>query len=464
MKEWFNNLCGKYLKNSYFHKEELHPFKKISYVSIDDNVLSGRISHDRYSSNYVEIKFKKFTESEKDKLKSLVDDNLVNTFKVINNTVPDDLLNAGISVLPESLDELEIECEQTDKNMNKIDVLTILKEFNRRLLKNNFLIFKIKGLDLKRNNIEYPVKTTEDIFTNNFKAANNNTALTNLFKANVALLKDMKYPTHSFDFIYTELFDILNNELDLIYTNPTRVFISFENQSTNTPQKSEKEAFFDKWEVNEDFSLNIDEDYNLSQNGRIRDSQSLFAFLNELNQIDYVSFNFLKEILDLTYQLVSYNAIMPEIFVSKNNIARIRWIPSFYDENVLNLCRTYYGNCPTDLITFNNASLTKENQVIILISLIMEGLLKHCFNNDDIKIESRKISNIIINLLTANPLPLKNNNTNKTIKNINRKLSPFYLNEMDSTYAMFISEDLEIEIKIKRSNQHFNLSDANEQD
>ena len=120
---------------------------------------------------------------------------------------------------------------------------------------------------------------------------------------------------------------------------------------------------------------------------------------------------------------------MPELFVS-NNVAQIRWIPSFYDENVLNLCKHYYNDCPDDLIKFNNLKLSKENQIIIFISLVMNGLIKHCFKRNEFKPHSRTVSKTAVKLLTGNLLIIKSSKQNSVIKNISKKFSVFYLNEL----------------------------------
>ena len=448
MENWFEDLCGKYLEETFLFKEELHPFKKISHhIDLEGNFIVGRINYDKYNGNRVKIRFKKFSDTEKKKLTDIVDGNLINTYTVINETVPEDLLDCGINVLPESLDDLEIECSGDDENQNKIDILSVLKVFNKKLREDNFLIFKIKDLDLKRT-VNYHVKTLDEIFTNKFKTTSNNILLTNLRDVNATLLKDLKYNNKSFDFIYNEMFEIMNNQLDALISGY---------KSLRTGD------FYEYWSIGEDIQFNIDENYELSGIGKIHDTISLLYFMFELNDMD-VSFNhrleFLKESFELTYLLLSYNAMMPELFVF-NDTAQIRWIPSFYDENVMNYCKHYYNNCPDDLILFNNHKISKQNQLIIFTGLIMDALVKYCFPNG-FKPNLRSVSKTLINLLTGNPVIIKSSRNNSTIVNISKKFHVFRLNELDFKYVMFINKDLEIEIKIKDNNGVKELSDAEE--
>ena len=380
MNTWFDDLSKKYLKNDYFDKEELHSLKKIGTVSIEDNIVSGGIEHDRCDYNDIEIEFDKFTEDEKTLLTELVDGSLLNTFKVINNTVPDDLLNAGIDVYPSSLDDLKITCSFNDKQINKIDVLSVLKGFNKKLQMNNFLIFKVKGLDLTRR-IDYPVKSIDDIFTQSFKSNGEKRYLTDLKNINNSLLKDLKYNTKSFDFIYNDLFRILRSEI-----------YSFDVSASELSADN----------VLPDNLIDIDEDYNFSKIADVT-SDNLFLFL--INREDD-SFAFLNAVLNLTFNLIRCNAIIPQLFISEN-YAKIRWIPAFHDENVLNLCRTYYDYCPDNLVTFKSQEISKENQVITIISFLMDGLIRHVFEDKELKPESRSISKKVLSFFTSKPISLE---------------------------------------------------------
>ena len=465
MNDWFENFSKQYLEyenhHNYNYSRMLRPYKDINSVEITGNVLSGHISHGKHDFNHVKITFKEFTDNQKDKLRKIVDENPINTFKVINKTLPDDLLDAGIKILPESLDEMDIECSYDDKKDNIIDTLSLLKEFNRRLEKNKFLIFKIRGLDLSRK-ITYPLKTLDDILDLKFKPTGDDATLSNLYDANMTLIKNVEYPTKSFNFIYDDLFELLNNEINSLSQkgNTPKAFIDY-NNNTNTSIKSKKgknDYFPENRNEKKVMKFDIDEDYTLRGIGKINTDEKLFIFLNqaEHEELDERT-AYLIQLVTLTYRLINHNAIMPEIFTTKNTY-QIRWIPSFYDSNVINYCKKYYDSCPDDLVTLNGQRLSKENQVIIIVSLITNGLISYAIRKNQVT-SFENISNTGFKLFTANKLKFENKYEN-TVENIQRQLSVFYMNELEYSYAMFIDDNLDIEIKIRKNDSYKSINEA----
>ncbi len=434
MDSWFENLAKKYFKSYYDYDRELHTYKKMGNITIEDNILKCSIEHDRYVYNRISIEFKLFSEEEKNKIAETIDNNPINKYKVINKTLPDELFNLGIKIFPTSLDDFEITCSL---EYNLVDIISVLKFFNRKLQNDAFLIFKIRGLDLKRS-INYDINTIEDIFNFNFKSSSHESDLHDLYDVNITFLADLDYPTHSFDFIYTDLFNALIEEINLKH-----------HISNSTISKiSERKAAF-----------NVDSNYNLTD----MDEKDLYILMNEISTTDDAdySWKFSKNILDLTYELVKHNTLMPQLFLN-DNIAHIRWIPSFFDSNVLNLCRSYYSECPDNLLTFDGNEISHENQVVILISLIMKGLIDYYTESNDFIISERKISKINRDLLLTKPKELKTKQNNVTVQKIAKKLSIFYLKELDYEYAMFVGDDYSIDIKIKKDNKYKVVTDAND--
>lgn len=465
MKDWFENFSKHYFEEKYEyyymydHNKELHPYKNIKGVKIKENVLSGYIIHGKYDYNDIEIKFNVFDDDEKNKLNDIIEKNPINKFKIINKTLPEDLLKSGINILPESLDDLDIECSYDNDEDNLIDVLSILKEFNKRLMKNNFLIFKLRGLDLNRK-ITFPIKNMGEILEFNYKITSDDTRLTNLHDANIALLKNIEYPNYSFDFIYDGLFESLNEEINQI----TEDFNSNNYGDDKTyiqNNKLENNIFMENSSEN---IIDIDNDYNMTNNGQFNSPEKLFTFLNEINRTNIESadnrISFLKKILELTYELVGMYSIAPEIFKTEQYY-QIRWIPSFYNSNVINYCRKYYDNCPDNLVTFNQKQLSKENQVIILISLLMDALISFAVEKNKIK-GLDYISNIVFKLFTGEKIKHGIEKHHSTAESISKQLSVFHLNELNYTYVMTIDERFNLDIKIKEENTYKSIEEANE--
>ena len=471
MKDWFENFSRQYFEHDYNyhynfnHNKKLRPYKDILSVEIKDNMLSGSIRHEKYDFNRIKIKFKAFTDDEKEKLCKIVDDSPVNIHKVINKTLPEELLDSGIKILPESLDELDVECSYDNENDNIIDTLSLLKEFNRRLEKNNFLIFKIRGLDLTRK-ITYPVKTFPDNLELKFKKTTDEACLIDLYDVNVILLKNVEYPTKSLEFIYSDLFELLKNEINSYPNkfNPHTTYMDYNGdiETSFKSQKAENENFTGKCFFENNIKIRINDEYEFVGFKQVSNEEKLFIFLNELKQADIEDMDehvlFLKEILDLTYTLVNHNAIMPEIFKTEKS-CQIRWIPSFYSGNVINYCEKYYENCPKDLVTFDKKRLSKDNQVIILISLIMKGLIQYTIRKNQVG-HFENIGDNIFKLFTGEKLSLKTHSHDSTIQRIQKQISAFCLNELEYSYAMFIDDNLDIEIKIKEDDTLKSISEA----
>ena len=449
MRDWFENFSKQYFEEKYDyyymydHNKELHPYKDIHSVKVNANIISGYIRHGKYDNNRIEIKFKSFSDDEKEALNKIIDDNPINRFKIINKTLPEDLLNTGIKILPESLDDLEIECTSDNDEENLIDLLSILKEFNKRLMKNNFLIFNIRGLNLTRT-ITYPVKTLNEVMEHNFKIRGSDLELSNLHDTGLILLKNIEYPNKSFDFIYDDMFQLLNEEINYINNN-------FESHTTDYDKNHENSI-----------NIDIDDDYNITNKKQFNSPEKLLYFLNQIHhkELDYKDDNlsFLSDILDLTYVLVNNYSIMPEIFKTEKYY-QIRWIPSFYNSNVINYCKKYYDKCPDNIVTFNKQQISKQNQVIILISLFMNALIRQVIEKNQIKCFSN-ISNIGFKLFTGEKIKQKETRYKSTVENISKQLSVFHLNQLNYTYEMIIDDNMDIEIKIKEEDTYKNIEEA----
>ena len=445
---WFEDFSRQYFEEEYNrhymynHNKELRPYKNIKGVNIEEDVLRGVIVHDKYEHNRISIRFRQFSEDEKEKLKGIVEDNPINQFKIINKTLPEDLLNAGVKILPESLDDLDIECSFDDERVNLIDVLSLLKEFNRRILKNNFLIFKIRGLNLS-GKVTYPVKTMDDILEFRYKSYGEDTGLVDLHDAGIMLLKNIEYPNLSYDFIYDDLFEFLIKEIDSITGQCNSNTLEYED------------------DIVENFCIDIDNDYNLSGRSTFKSPEKVLDFLNSITGEESEEssiLSFLCDVLDLTYTLIRKHSLMPEIFRAEKNY-RIRWIPSFYNSNVINYCRNYYPKCPENLVTFNGKPLSRENQVIILVSLIINALFRRTVEKNQIG-EFNYISNTVFQLFTGEKNQKQRGKIQPTIENISRQLSVFRMNELKYTYVMIVDDNLDVEIKIREEDTLKSIAEA----
>ena len=75
-----------------------------------------------------------------------------------------------------------------------------------------------------------------------------------------------------------------------------------------------------------------------------------------MDDVDW-SVDYLCNIVRLTIRLIEKNALVPQCFYTPQYYGCLRWIPAFYYEAVINLCKSYCNDCPEDLITFDGEKI-----------------------------------------------------------------------------------------------------------
>ena len=465
MKSWFETFAKKEFEYEYEYIYDFKYTKKLqpqknTYLNIDDGFISGSVEHKDGKINQIKIKFPQFKKSEIEKINNVLE-HPTNQFALSHKTVPSEVFGLGIEIYPKSLDDLNIKYKFNDEKLNKIDALSILNILNKKLIKNEFLIFKLKGMEIKKPIIKYNVKTIDEIFKNKFKSKSENKTLKNLYDINVTLLRDLSN-AQNYEVIYSDLFKSLIDEISSLPTkaNSNKGYINFDTLKINDEIKKPDEKqkyFYKKWDKYIPISINLDKNYNIE--GKLNE-RNLFSMLLESNQITLKNPDehlvFLRKLLDLAFTLILHNAMMPEFFLAPKT-RHIRWIPSFFSEEVFNYCSTYYPQCPNDLITFKGEKLTKENQTIIALGLITTGYIQYICEKNSISSLDRYFSSLCFRLMTGEALNLKETKTNQTMT---KKFAPFYLKTLDFKYALFINDDFEVEIKIKNGDEYKSLNQA----
>ena len=83
-------------------------------------------------------------------------------------------------------------------------------------------------------------------------------------------------------------------------------------------KKELNHLFNQKWKIPDNFTVNLNQYYQMDKLGYIRNERALFAFLNEFKQLDTSEYGkniqFWHELLELTFELVENNAIIPQLF------------------------------------------------------------------------------------------------------------------------------------------------------
>ena len=459
MSNWFENIIRKHYKEKFNRINNLSDNYTVLNFDIYQDTISAQVST-FINLHSVYITFKPFTNSEKTKLNKLTQNQDV-ILSILKNEFPSQLSDCGIKIYPDSMDDFYIECGCGDNSGYCGEVICVFKHLLDLMEKNPLLIFSLKGFDLK-NTIQYPVKSIKDIFSHNFKE-NNNSNLKDLYGINCFLL-DNYSDKEDLVFIYRRLFKTLVNFIEDFSNSPS--YRNFINLNHFKEYALNYKLFYKKWGDIENISFDIDSNYKMSNSGRITDEMRLFSFLMELVQIDYKDSNtvkFLIEILKLTLKLVENTAIIPELIKLSHEKITVRWIPAFFDSAILKLCKSYYSMCPDNFITFNGGEISKENQVIILISLIMKGFINYILKNNPNNKLNSIMNGFAFELMFNKPVKFNTPSRMKTIRYISRNLSPFHMRELPFTYVFLVHnyEDiLELELKILENGVYKTLDEV----
>lgn len=462
MRTWFEKLIRKYYKNLGF-VNVLTKSDNVSDLKIENNTVSAKILGGD-SPQHCEIRFKKFSEDEKARLNEIVKKPVV-SYKLSNNVFPVELLDSGVNIFPESPDDFSVKCSCGEEFGVCGDVIYLLQVLSRLMDENQVLILMLRGFDFKKREFVH-IKFIDEIFSHNFRDKDFDSA--DLNDVNSVFLRDIGSSSLSLDAIYTVVFKLLNDELTKILGNPNyREYIKFKHfKSPNFHRKDLIELFEKKWGNPENISFNIDSDYEMSHLGYIKNPKFLFAYLMEMSQFldvttfDYNIFYFL-DLLILTFSLLKKGAIVPQIFKLDNFNYTIRWIPAFYKGDILEECRQYYNGCPDDLITYNRRKISRENQVIIAVSLIMKGFIDYYIERYGAFKFKSYFTEPMYQLFFGEPLEMST--SGELINSVAQKISVFEMDETNFHYHMVLDdsdEGMYLELKIDNGDELKSLEDA----
>ena len=267
MDNWFDNI----VKNNY---NSALGFRWRRYgvfdLEFEDDRVTATVS-DGEEFYHVGITFRQFSVPEKDRLKSVAERPEVK-LDLLSGTVPDELFNSGVNVFPSSAIDLIVDCDCWSTGMLCNEAFAVLNRLNTIFEYNPFLIFSLRGFDLKNIDL-FPVKDFADIF--------NATYNTSLF----FLLDDYLYDC------IVQLWDDLNYLID----------------DYHFKEKSEKLKL----------PLDIDLNYQITNN-KFKNKGDFTSLLKSSE----------NPLLDCAFDLIRNHEIVPEIFRIGDGMVYTRWIPS----------------------------------------------------------------------------------------------------------------------------------------
>ena len=454
---WFDKLVKKYYRGTDDFVNVLTKSNKVKDLKIKGNTVSARVILEN-ESHSCEIRFNEFSSDEKSILNELAE-KPINMYRLNNGIFPDEFSDCGVKIFPDCLDDLDVTCSCDEDSGICSDAVHVLQVLSKMMIEDSFLIFSLRGLDLKRD--KFPIKSVDEIFVHDFKREDN------IFGAdfknlNAALLKGEGLET-----IYAEIFRELDNEsLNLIMSGYSE-YINFRHFKKPNAYKRDLDFFREKWDDIKNLSLDVDSNYRFGSVGYIQHPRALFAYLMEMGQFDYSSFDenlcFWIDLLKLTFRLLGDYAIVPQIFSLANGNLKTRWIPAFYDGNVVNECSDYYHDCPGRLVTYNGKKISKENQVIIAVSLLMQGFIDYYRHKHGVYIFKRYLPDLVFELLFEESFDPYSDYRRDIACRVGEKLSVFEMKGLKFQYILTLRDGFEgmfLELTVKRGKKQIGLEDA----
>ena len=401
--EWIGNIKKLDAKNNLKHGEIYAGDGSIHDFEIENSTVKAKVDGAPGDVFDVEIKFNPLTSADKNSIRNFIEKNYSLYIQLLNNQIPQVLLNSKFKILPYSLKDFKMSCS-CSRGLFCKHKAAVFHKLKNEIKKDHFLIFTLRDFNLKDEiqNENRIIKTIREVVKNDspFTLEDKHTA-SYLTWLNF-MLDD--YPSfYSSDTInFNDLvFDVLksmsssiNRIQNPINKNEFHEYIilgntlrSFEYFSSKSPEQIQK-AFENKWlnpQKWESFKIDIDGNYEITSlfTGRHTNNftnsnlkHTLFAFFAELNQVDIDDYcgniKFLQELYLFTAKLIYVSGLIPEFFALDNGKYHIRWIPTFEKSIFLKL-NEFFDKCPERLLTFYEGDLSKRNQVISLISLFFEG-------------------------------------------------------------------------------------------
>ena len=492
-KQWIRNIKKIDNKNHLAQGVIYSQDGSIKSLVVADNNVEAKVEGAPGDIYDVKISFVEFTQDEKKILTEYIENNPLTFSKLLNNQIPVDLLNANVKILPSSLDDFEVSCDCKRGLFCKHEA-AVFHRLANMIEKDPSFIFSLRGLNLNKvlNVDDCKIKSIEDVLNEDSKLKLSDSKNVNhLVKLNYSLSDFPSfYPSNSVNFndvlcdtlasmskcIY-QMFDskISNEFQELITLGNT---IKGSSYYTSKTQDEIRFAFEEKWcnpQEWRELKIMLDGNYEIiniktgnNDNNFFMPNLKypLFAFLAEINQID-ISFycdeiRFLHELYLFTAQLINSIELIPEFFQLENGEYHIRWIPSF-DKDIHEELEYFYNACPKNLLTFYDSTLSKQNQVKTLISLIFEGFSEYYVNTAIPRNLAGYKHEKYFRLFFIKSQDFSRYSYSGKQAEVENWLFPLFLSQKD--YRIVLStyqENLEfnLKLKIRYDNQYYEFKDA----
>ena len=495
---WLNALKGVDFTNRIPRGKSYANTGRVYDIEIDENNVTSKVKGKSYHHYETSISFKRFTEEEKEKIIETINNSPSLLSALLNHQLPtelyEELLDNGINVFPTSVDDITPDCNCPDYAYICKHIAGLVYMIAHEVDKDPFQVFKLQGCDLLKL-LDYKkttddIKSIEDLFTNTDDIDENKVStvdysiIPDLLNPIFVLLQD--YPV----FYQYNFKKILNDVVKSMaryakkenesysrnmetYYNDYIILPNYEELSLDTKEEDTDEwfenVFINKWgKPNqwEHFTIDLDNNYDISKiqcDGKsalvkAHSPLMLYAFLMELSDSPIERYNkniqFISSLHQFTVDLIKNHALIPELFKS-NDYYHIRWIPAFFDKSISQIIDNLIVSCPNDLITFDGQELSKKDQIITCVSLIVKGFFNNYLAYGTAQTIRKRYTDNIFRLFFFESQKLDDVGEEGYENLINQWLSKFIINTRDYDLYLVINEydglfDVDIQVSTQK--------------
>ena len=478
--KWLNALEGVYWTNRIGRGRTYANTGRVFDINISGNAVTAKVKGNYQKYYNVMVEFKEFSKKQKDKILKIVYKNPSILAALLNHKLPEELYhklrNERINVFPSSHNDMYSSCNCPDYALVCKHIAGLVYMIALEIDKDPFLIFKLQGFDLLealnysshedtisirgidelfagddaelKEDIDLNFSKVRDLHDNIFLLLNDNPVffkknfkdiLNNVYKSMARFTKKHveNYTRYQGERYYNNFY-ILDYECETFKGSGEEYDSWLENIFI------EKWGMPNQWNI---FNINIDKEYKISKINIDRKTpfendlspEILFAFFTELSESSIDKFESNIQFLNLIYQfsleLIKKHAILPELFRT-GDMYHIRWIPAIFDKTISDLINGLAFKCPDNLVKFKNRTLSKKDQIIIIISLFIEGFFSEYLKYGASQAVRKNYSEDVFRLFFFEEQKLDIN----TVESINQWLSKFYLNSRDYDLYLVVEQ------------------------
>ena len=422
--KWLNSLDDVYFSNRLPRGKTYANNGKVINIKIKDNIVTAKVKG-RYVDFYkTKLRFNKLSEKQQKIIKSIIYENPSIISSLLNNQLPpqlhEKLIEKGINVFPSAWDSFESTCDCPDYAPICKHIAALMYMLSLEIDKDPFQVFKLHNchiedlIDSQRK--ETQIKQIDEILKEKPLTKKYQTKLENIDFSNIPntrnnilfLLeekpvfsqKNFKQILKKFYTSSTKFSKKIQKDTGIQYKTYNDIIYLTDTVKQYEGEKEDlgnwiNKTFLEKWRQPqkwEKLEIRLNNNYQLTNINTGKKSKlfqehteyKLFAFLTEINYTDLNKFNeqiqYLKAIYQFTLELIEKNSIIPEFFQLNNKEYKIRWIPTLFNEKVNTICEKLATTLPKGIIKYKTRNLTGKQAVITIISIIIEGFLKHYLN------------------------------------------------------------------------------------